>query len=81
MKGVYIMVEIQDGYQNEFLIVLEFNNKKIQELNPMLREVIDDLFPSVDEQKVIKLKTTPINYRCSHVQKFLFRVEIYQFTS
>lgn len=43
------MVEIQDGYQNEFLIVLEFNNKKIQELNPMLRETIDDLFPSVDE--------------------------------
>ena len=30
---------IPDGYQNEFLFVLEFNNKKVKELNPLLREV------------------------------------------
>lgn len=48
------MKKIQDGYQNEFLFVMEFNNKKIKELNPMLRQVIDDLYPSYPEDAVIK---------------------------
>lgn len=55
------MKEIQDGYQNEFLIALEFNNKKIKELNPMLREVIDDLFPDYDEDSIIKSWRNHIN--------------------
>ena len=48
------MPKIQDGYQNEFLFVLEFNNKQIKELNPLLREVIDDLFPNYNEELIIK---------------------------
>lgn len=55
------MKEIQDGYQNEFLIALEFNNKKIKELNPMLREVIDDLFPDYDKDLIIKSWRNHIN--------------------
>lgn len=43
-----------NGYQNEFLFVLEFNNKKIKNLNPLLREIIDDLFPNSNEESVIK---------------------------
>ena len=52
---------VQDGYQNEFLIILEFNNKRIKELNPMLREVIDDLFPNVNEESIIKSWRNHIN--------------------
>lgn len=48
------MAKILDGYQNEFLFVLEFNNKKIKELNPLLREVIDDLFPKFNDEAIIK---------------------------
>lgn len=55
------MKKIQDGYQNEFLIVLEFNNKKVKELNPMLREVIDDLFPNVSEESIVKSWRNHIN--------------------
>lgn len=55
------MAKIQDGYQNEFLFVLEFNNKKVKELNPLLREVIDDLFPNTNEENVIKSWRNHIN--------------------
>lgn len=55
------MTKIQDGYQNEFLIVLEFNNKKVKELNPMLREVVDDLFPEAGEESIIKSWRNHIN--------------------
>ena len=55
------MKKIPDGYQNEFLIVLEFNNKKVKDLNPMLREVIDDLFPNISEEKIIKSWRNHIN--------------------
>lgn len=48
------MSKILDGYQNEFLFVLEFNNKKIKELNPLLREVIDDLFYGCSEESIVK---------------------------
>ena len=51
--------KILDGYQNEFLFVLEFNNKKIKELNPMLREVVDELFPGYDEESIIKSWRNP----------------------
>ena len=46
------MKKILDGYQNEFLFVLEFNNKKVKELNPLLREVVDDIFYNVNEDSI-----------------------------
>ena len=55
------MAEIQDGYQNEFLFVLEFNNKKVKKLNPLLREIIDDIFPNVNENLTIKSWRNNIN--------------------
>ena len=55
------MKKIQDGYQNEFLFVLEFNNKKVKELNPLLREVIDDLFIGVNDEYIIKSWRNHIN--------------------
>lgn len=48
------MKEIQEGYQNEFLFVLEFNNKKVKELNPLLREIIDDIFYNINDESIIK---------------------------
>ena len=52
---------IPDGYQNEFLFVLEFNNKKVKELNPLLREVIDDLFKDINENDIVKSWRNHIN--------------------
>lgn len=48
------MKKIQAGYQNEFYFVLEFNNKKVGEVNPLLREIIDDLFINISENSLIK---------------------------
>lgn len=48
------MKKIQDGYQNEFYFVIEFNNKKIKELNPLQKELIEDLFPNFNENLIIK---------------------------
>ena len=56
------MVNIPDGYQNEFLFVLEFNNKRIKDLNPLLRKVIEDIFPYVDENSIIKSWRNHHNY-------------------
>lgn len=56
------MSKIPDGYQNEFLFVLEFNNKKVEELNPLLRNVIDDIFPNIDKNKIIKSWRNHNNY-------------------
>ena len=52
---------IPDGYQNEFLFVLEFNNKKVKELNPLLREVVDDLFKDINEDDIVKSWRNHIN--------------------
>ena len=48
------MIKIPDGYQNEFLFVLEFNNKRVKELNPMLRVVVDDIFQYIKEDDIVK---------------------------
>ena len=48
------MKKIQEGYQNEFYFVLEFNNKKVFDLNPMLYQVIESLFMNVKESSIIK---------------------------
>ena len=53
MKGGNIIKKIPEGYQNEFYFVLEFNNKMIKDLNPLLREVIDDLFPNIKNDNLI----------------------------
>ena len=45
---------IPDGFQNEYLFVLEFNNKKIKDLNPLLKEVTNDLFPFCGDNSIIK---------------------------
>ncbi len=57
------MPNIPAGYQNEFLFVLEFNNKKVKELNPLLREVIDDIFPNCHEDSLIKSWRNHLNYQ------------------
>lgn len=56
------MVNIPDGYQNEFLFVLEFNNKRIKDLNPLLRKVIEDIFPYTNENSIIKSWRNHHNY-------------------
>ena len=55
------MKEIQAGYQNEFNFVLAFNNKQIKNLDPLLREVIDDLYPGINEYCVVKSWRNHIN--------------------
>ena len=42
------------GKDNEFEFVKYLNGKKICELNPMFRALIDKLFPTVNENSVIK---------------------------
>ena len=41
-----------NGYDNEFAFVLELNNKTIEELNPLCRDLIDSIFPN--EKKGLK---------------------------
>lgn len=43
-----------NGYNNEYNFVLEFNNKKVGELNPILQELIYTIFYDVNENDVIK---------------------------
>lgn len=43
-----------DGTNNEFNFVLEFNNKKVKELNPLLRQIIDDIYYDISENDTIK---------------------------
>ena len=40
-----------DGYKNEYNFVLEFNNKKVGELNPLLQDLIYSIFDNIIEQK------------------------------
>lgn len=43
-----------DGINNEFEFVKYLNGKKILELNPMFRQLIDELFPFAKEESIIK---------------------------
>lgn len=43
-----------NGYANEYEFVKYLNNKKVCELNPMFRELIDTLFYNIDENSIIK---------------------------
>ena len=42
------------GFDNEYEFVKYLNNKKVCELNPMFRNLIDGLFPDVNEKYIIK---------------------------
>ena len=43
-----------NGYQNEYNFVLEFNNKKVKELNPLLHDLVLSIFYNIDEEDIIK---------------------------
>ena len=42
------------GLENEFEFVKYLNGKKVKELNPLMREVIDDIFNNIDEDSIVK---------------------------
>lgn len=48
------MKYMNDGYKNEKEFVQYLNNKKISEVNPLFRELIEYLYKSVDENFKIK---------------------------
>lgn len=48
------MKEKLKGIDNELVFVTEFNGRKIKELNPLCRGLIDDLFENVSEDAIIK---------------------------
>lgn len=43
-----------NGFENEFEFVKYLNGKKVGELNPMFRNLIDDLFYDISEDEIIK---------------------------
>lgn len=42
------------GFNNEYEFVKYLNNKKVRELNPLFRNLIDSLFPNVKENFIIR---------------------------
>ena len=42
------------GTDNEFQFVLAFNNKRVKELNPLLRQIIDDIYYDINDEDIIK---------------------------
>ena len=42
------------GYQNEYNFVLEFNNKKVKDLNPLLQNLVYSVFYDITEESLIK---------------------------
>ena len=48
------MLKNISGSDNEFQFVKYLNNKKISELNPLFRDLIDELFPLEKEDSIIK---------------------------
>lgn len=43
-----------NGFDNEFAFVLELNNKAINELTPLCRDLIETIFPNEKEDSIIK---------------------------
>ena len=43
-----------DGFKNEFQFVLKLNNKKVGELNPLLKEFVCGLFYGINDKMIIK---------------------------
>lgn len=43
-----------NGYINEYNFVLEFNNKKVKELNPLLHDLVSAIFYDISEENIIK---------------------------
>lgn len=42
------------GIENEYQFVKAFNNKRVNELNPMLRGFIEEIFNNIDDDSIIK---------------------------
>ena len=40
------------GYQNEYNFVLEFNNKKVKDLNPLLQNLVYSVFYDIENVKI-----------------------------
>lgn len=47
------MIKI-NGYNNEYNFVIEFNNKKVRELNPLLHDFVYSIFKNIKNDDVIK---------------------------
>ena len=43
-----------DGFQNEYNFVLEFNNKKVDELNPIAQDLVYSIFNNINGNNIIK---------------------------
>lgn len=43
-----------NGFDNEFAFVLELNNKRIKDLTPICRDLIETIFPYENEESIIK---------------------------
>jgi len=43
-----------NGTDNEYEFVKYLNGKKISQLNPMFRDLIDSIFPYEDDESIIK---------------------------
>ena len=52
-----------DGYKNEYNFVLEFNNKKVCELNPISQDLIYAIFDNVKSYNTIKSWTNHFNQK------------------
>ena len=44
-----------NGINNGFEFVLTINNKKVKELNPLFRSVIDDIYYDINDDDIIKV--------------------------
>ena len=43
-----------NGFENEYQFAKAINNKKIKEINPLLQELINDIFYNINENDIIK---------------------------
>ena len=42
------------GYQNEFDFIRSINNKKYNQLNPLIQDILKALYPNIDNQDTVK---------------------------
>ena len=43
-----------NGFLNEYQFIIELNEKRVYQLNPLLRELITDLFDEINDNSFIK---------------------------
>lgn len=58
-----------NGIDNEFEFVKYLNNKKIYELNPIFRELIEELYLIEDETLIIKCWRNHLKQKIRHIYK------------